>query len=730
MAIPTSPTRTILAEARPSDAYDRPMPGSGGAREHRLGLLGRLADFAFYRGGWILAVAAISVVVGVLSGRALFDLVKPFGFEDPDSESALATDRFGDATGFEAVPGVIAIVDSTKPSEVRSVASKIDAVPGIARVATGLDPRAQGGVSTDGRSALVLGYLEPEVENEPAVGERVQEEFDGTGIDLGGRAVASDQINKRSESDLRRAELIALPILSLVALWVFRGLVAALLPILVGASSIVISLAALRVVGEVVDVDVFAINLVTALGLGLAIDYCLFVVSRYRDEIEAGGLWRDALIRTMRTAGRTVAFSSLTIAVALAALLVFPQRFLYSMGIGGALVALVSGVVVLTVVPAILAGMGPRINSLAPGVLQRRRSEGRGWYRLTRFVTRRPLPIAVATAAVMIVAGLPFLRVELTQADARSLPPDTSARAVDEQLRSRFAADPGASLIVLLEGDPPRTRLNDGLERIQRQPAVAGATPSGLPGGLTRVDIALEVDPNADGAVRTVRNARTIDWGAPALVTGRSAELLDQRESVSDHVPIAISIIAVVTFLLLFAMTRSLVLPLQALLMNLLTVSVALGVMVLVFQDGRLEGLLDFESDGGIDRSVPILLFALVFGLSTDYGIFVIARIQEARPSARSERQAIVLGIGRGARVVTAAAVLLSIAVGAVAFSDLVYNKELAIGAATGMLIDATIVRGLLFPAVMALFGRWTWWPGPTISRSRPYGRSRIPPPS
>ncbi len=706
----------------------RPMPqGSGGAREREPGVLGRLADIGFYYGGWVLAVAALVVAIGAWSGREVFDVVKPFGFEDPDSESARASDRFADATGFESVPGVVAIVDSTERGQVRAIAARIGSVPGVARVSTGLDPGARPAISTDRQSVLVLGYLGRDVENEPAVGERVQEELEGTGVKLGGEAVASDQINKRSESDLRRAELVALPILFLVSLWVFRGLVAALLPILVGASSIVISLALMRAIAEVVDVDVFAINLVTALGFGLAIDYCLFVVSRYRDEIGPDRLWREALARTMRTAGRTVAYSSLTIAAALAALLVFPQRFLYSMGIGGGLVALVSGAVVLTVVPAVLAATGPRINALAPGVLQRRRSEGRGWYRLARFVTRRPLPVAAATAALMIVAGLPFLRAELTQADARSLPVDTSARAVDDELRSRFAADPGASLTVMLEGTAAGVRLNAAMRRIEAEPAVSEATPSPLPGGLTRVDAALDVDPNSDQAVDAVTEARRIDWGAPALVTGRSAELLDQRESIADHLPIAIAIIAVVTFALLLAMSRSLVLPLQALLMNLLTVSVALGVMVLVFQDGRLEGLLDFQSDGGIDRSVPILLFAIVFGLSTDYGIFVITRIQEARASSRSEREAIALGIDRGARVVTAAAVLLSIAVGAVALSDLVYNKELAIGAAAGILVDATIVRGLLFPAVMALCGRWTWWAPAPISRLWRSGEPRAP---
>jgi RND superfamily putative drug exporter len=270
--------------------------------------------------------------------------------------------------------------------------------------------------------------------------------------------------------------------------------------------------------------------------------------------------------------------------------------------------------------------------------------------------------------------------------------------------------------------------VDEAIARVERRRGVADAVPSSLPGGWTRVDVALEVDPNSDAAVAAVRQARGLDWGAPALVTGRSAELLDQRESIADRLPIAIAIIAVATFALLLMVTGSVLLPLQALLMNVLTVGVALGVMVLIFQDGRLEGVLDFESDGGIDRSVPILLFALVFGLSTDYGIFVITRIQEARATTKSESRAIALGIERGARVVTAAAVLLSIAIGAVVLSDLVYNKELAIGAAAGILVDATIVRALLFPAVMALCGRWTWWAPAPINRLGQWAVARTPP--
>ena len=687
---------------------------TGRTSESRLGVLGWLGDFAYYRGEAILVVAMVLVAAATVFGRGVFNAVKPFGFQDPDSESGRAADAYEDATGVEAVPGVVAVVRPNDSAKIRAVASQLEAVPGVARVMTGLDPGANAGISRDRGSVLVLGYIGADVDDTPAVGTEAQERLGGArGVELGGTAVAQEQINSRSEDDLRRAELIALPILFLLTLWVFRGFVAALFPIVVGTSSIVLGLGVMRALTEVVDIDVFALNLVTALGLGLALVYCLFIICRYREELEHTGPGPEAVIRTMQTAGRTVAFSSVTIAAALAALLVFPQRFLYSMGIGGVVVALLSGLIVLTVVPAILTPLGSRINALAPRVIQRRRRGGRGWFRVARFVMRHRLPVATLTAAAMVIAGLPFLRVELTLADARTLPEDTSARMVDTALKSDFEADPGASMVIVLDRPsaqlPPRVTAS--LDRLSRDPALSpGYSIASAERGLTRVDVPIRADPNSAAATDAVERARAIQWGASALVAGRSAELLDGRESISEKLPIAIAIVVAVTFALLFLMTGSVVLPVQALVMNLLTVSVALGVMVLVFQDGRLEGLLDYKSYGAIDRSVPILLGALVFGLSTDYGIFVITRMQEERSSGARDSQAIALGLERSGRIVTSAALLLSVAIGAVAFSSLDHNKQLAIGAAVGILVDATLVRALLFPAVMRLCGRWTWW--------------------
>ncbi len=309
----------------------------------------------------------------------------------------------------------------------------------------------------DGRTALVLGFLSSDTDDVPAVGEEVEDRFGGEpGITVGGTAVTSHQLNSTTEDDLRRIELYAAPLILLLSLVVFRGLVAASLPLVVGAISILTTLLLLGFLSAVMDIDVFAINIVTALGLGLAIDYSLFLVSRFREELETSPSTEEALAATMRTTGRMIIFSGLTVAAALLSLCIFPQRFLYSIGLGGALVALASTAVCLLVLPAILALLGPRVNALAPPWLQRERSGGGRWLGLARFVCRHPISVAAITVAAMVIAGLPFLRVELTRADATVLPKDATARQVDSEIRSSFPADPASRIVVVVEATTRR----------------------------------------------------------------------------------------------------------------------------------------------------------------------------------------------------------------------------------------------------------------------------------
>jgi RND superfamily putative drug exporter len=657
----------------------------------------------------LVVAAAVVVVAAALGGRTVYDNVKPFGFQDPNSDSARAYEVLRDATGLRPIPEVELLVEPRKGvpgPAVASAASELRSVPGIVRVVTPASDPAL--VSTDGRKALVLGFISADNNDISEVGSDVMERFSGDpGIAVGGGAVTVDELTKTTQDDLERIELYALPLLLLLSFLVFRGLVAALLPVVVGALSIITTLLLLNALTTVVDIDTFAINIVTGLGLGLAIDYSLFLVTRFREELNRRNAIEATLAATTAAIGRMIVFSGMTVAVSLISLCIFPQRFLYSIGIGGALVALSSAAVCLLFLPAVLAMLGHRVNALAPIALQGVPSERR-WFGLARFVLTHPISVAICAVAVMIVAGLPFLRVELTQANAKILPKDASARQVDDAINDDFSSDPADRIVVVASnGRIARAALDD----LGGEPTVTATRgPVQVTSGVFRVDAQLRVDPYSDAALDTVRQARSQDWAHDALIGGAPAELVDQRHSLGAHLPWALGFIIVSTALILFVMTGSAVLPLIALAMNTLTVSVAFGVLVFVFQDGRLEGLLDYTSQGALDTSMPILLFAVAFGLSTDYGVFLLQRIGEARRHHETEDGAIADGIVGSGRVITFAALLFAVAMGAFAFSELVYVKEVAVGAAVAVLVDATIVRAFLFPAILGLLGERAWW--------------------
>jgi RND superfamily putative drug exporter len=665
----------------------------------------------------LVLTAVLVALVAALGGRTVYDNVKPFGFQDPNSDSARAYDELRDATGQRANPEIVLLVHpaGTDPIPAATAAAdRLRSVPGVARTVTpGSDPQL---VSSDGRMALVLGFLSADVHDTSEVGSDVRERFSGDpGIQVGGNAVTVDELTKTTQDDLRRIELYVLPLLLLLSFLIFRGLVAAVLPVLVGALSILTTLLLLNALTTVVDIDTFAINIVTGLGLGLAIDYSLFLVTRFREELERRDAIEASLAATTAAIGRMIVFSGLTVAVSLLALCIFPQRFLYSIGIGGALVALSSAAVCLLFLPAILAMLGERVNALAPVALQGVPSERR-WFALARFVLTHPVSVTICAVAVMVAIGLPFLRVELTQANAKILPKDASARQVSDAIDQNFSADPASRIVVVAQTEAvARAAVRD----LSAQPTVrATQGPVPVPRGVYRVDAQLSVDPYSDEALDTVRQARRQSWAQNALIAGDPAELVDQKKSLGAHLPWALVFIVIPTGLILFLMTGSAVLPLIALAMNALTVSVAFGVLVLIFQDGRFESLLDYTSQGALDTSMPILLFAVAFGLSTDYGVFLLQRIGEARERHETEDGAIADGIVGSGRVITFAALLFAVAMGAFVFSDLVYVKEVAVGAAVAVLVDATIVRGFLFPAILGMLGELAWWSPRWLTRT------------
>jgi RND superfamily putative drug exporter len=455
---------------------------------------------------------------------------------------------------------------------------------------------------------------------------------------------------------------------------------------------------------------------VTGLGLGLAIDYSLFVVSRYREELARSGPGLEAIRATLATAGRTVLFSGLTVAAALASLLVFPQNFLYSMGVGGMIVALLAVAVALLVLPAILAVLGPRVNSLAPRRLQRSaaadaRPAATGfWYRLSRFVARRPGRIALSATIVLVAAGLPFLGIRFVVADAEVLPAEASARQADDALDRRFEPHVSEPVRLVMAAEPGE-RVDRYRQDVLDVAGVKEVSPPEREGPATTVlNVTARVDALSEPGKELARDLRALHPPFQVSVGGLAAEFVDLETSLLEHLPLAFAIVVAATMVLLFLMTGSIVLPFKALLMNVLSLSATFGILVLVFQDGRLEGLLDYTSQGALEITQPILLFALAFGLSTDYGVFLLSRIKEARDGGASDTDSVAMGLERTGRIVTAAAVLFAVAIGAFATSEIIFIKEVGIGTALAVLIDATLIRALLVPSLMELLGRWNWW--------------------
>jgi uncharacterized membrane protein YdfJ with MMPL/SSD domain len=675
----------------------------------------------------VVAVAALLVVAAAVAGSSVADRLDPYAAEDPSTESVRA-DELLERAGVGAGVDVVALVDTPSGAasqqsraRVAEIARELRADPDMGRVTT----FEQGGrslVARDGRSTYIAASLRPGVDENDA-GERVIDRLgDEPGVTLGGAAVASPQVNEQVQEDLARAELLAFPLLFVLSFLFFRSVVAALLPLLVGGTAIVLTMLGLRVGSEFGSISVFALNVTTGLGLGLAIDYSLFIVSRYREELTRVGPGVEAIRRTLATAGRTVLFSSLTVAAALGALLLFPQRFLYSMGIGGMMVAVLAGGVALLVLPAVLAVLGPRVNALAPRRLQRaaeadaRPAQSGAWYRLSRAVMRRPGTIAAAAAALLIAMGIPFLGIKLTAVDASVLPESSSARQVDAALKRDFDVR-RTTPITLVARTQPGPRLDRYLETVRDVPGVLEVSEPRREGGLTLVDAVPRAGALSEDSQQAVRDVRGLDPPFEALSRGQTATLVDLKESLVDHLPAALAVLMGTTVIVLFLMTGSIVLPIKALLMNLLTMSAAFGLLVLIFQDGRFEGLLDYASQGALEATQPIFLFAVAFGLSTDYGVFLLSRIKEARDAGAPNDEAVAIGLERTGRIVTAAAFLFSVAVGAFATSQIIFIKELGVGTALAVLIDATIIRALLVPSLMKLLGDWNWWAPRPLAR-------------
>ncbi|RKQ93766.1 RND superfamily putative drug exporter [Solirubrobacter pauli] len=672
----------------------------------------------------ILLGSLIMVLVAAVFALPVFgELGNANDFDDPSAEAVTARDAVVAATGTYAAPQLVALVrlgataDSSAGQErIRLVAAAMRH-PGVASVVAyqpGGDRRL---VSRDGRSTYLLATYRRDDRDATDAIERRLDRYDW--VTLGGGAIAAPQVGDQVSADILRAELIAFPILFLLSLIVFRSAVSALLPLAVGGATILLTFLAIRLINSHVNpMSIYALNLVNGLGLGLAIDYSLFMVSRFREELAAGRSREEALAQTMRTAGRVVLFSAVTVAAALAALIVFRQRFLYSMGVGGALCALIAAGVSLTLLPALLGALGERVNAGGPrrwkdAIAREAAAERSGfWYRHSRRVMRRPAPFAIGAAVLLIALGLPFLRIEFTGVDASVLPEQQSARVVDDAIKAEFPPSETSPVYVAVRPGVSEAELRRFAAQLP-----APVEPPRVSEG--RIDLIAPGEPLGAAAKDLVAEVRAVEAPFDFWVGGQTAQFVDQQASLRDHLPTALILLCTTTLVILFVMLRSVVLPVKALIMNLLTISAAFGLMVLVFQDGHLEWLFRFDSQGAIESSQPVLLFAVAFGLSTDYGVFLLGRIKELHDHGHSNEEAVALGLQRTGRIVTFAAALMVVALGCFVTASVIFIKQLGFGVAMAVLIDATIVRALLVPALMRLLGDWNWWVPRRMGRLR-----------
>jgi RND superfamily putative drug exporter len=705
---------------------------------------GRWTRFVTARPRLSLLVALVLTALAVLAGSGVADRLGSGGWEDPAAESTYATKAL--EREFPASqPNLLLLVDAGRASvddpavaaEARSLTARLAGEHGVTGVGSYWQADAAAAPALrakDGHEALIAARITGDENAMARTLDRIAPHYRGTHgpvrVRVGGIVAVRHEMQTIIKEDLTRAEMIALPITLVLLVMVFGSAVAALLPLGIGVVAILGTNAVLRGLTSFTDVSVFALNLTTALGLGLAIDYALFIVRRYREELSTGAEPLTAVGTTLRTAGRTVLFSALTVAVSLAAMMVFPQYFLRSFAYAGIAVVLLAAAAALILLPAALVLLGHRINSLDLRRLFRRGGKPSGgrqtaWARTATVVMRRAPLFALGTTVLLVTLGLPFLGVKFGTADDRQLPSTAESHVVQQHLREGFPGSPGGGLEVLAEGRATAAQYAAYKQRVAGLPEVVR-----VDGPVVGKDAAyFTVQPRGEAvdgpAQHLVGELRDLHAPFGTKVTGTAAVLVDTKHAIAQRLPWAALFIAVVTLLLVFLLTGSVLIPLQAVVLNALSLTAMFGAVVWVFQDGHLSGPLGFTSSGSIETTLPVLMFCVAFGLSMDYGVFLLSRIKEEYDRTGDHTAAVRHGLQRTGGLITAAAVILAVVMVAIGTSRVTNTKMLGLGIALAVLMDAMVVRSLLVPAIMRLTGRATWWaPAPLRRFHRRFGLS------
>jgi len=679
----------------------------------------------------IFVVYLIAVVLAGGIGSAVFGKLDSGGYSDPNSDSAKAFTYLTDVFKVKD-PAVVLVVETkdgiTNPTAIASATKLENQIKTETGVDSTLSYWSAGGApslkSTDGKSAFLFIYSDDVVwDNVQSLGKEIQAKYDGKFENLtvyaSGTGVFAHAINTKISEDLKLSESISIPLTFILLIFVFGGLVASAMPLLVGVSAILGSFLVIYLLTFVTGVSIFALNLITGLGLGLGIDYALLIVNRFREELHAGRSVDESIKRTVNTAGKTVFYSGLTIVITLAALTLFPQMFLKSFGYAGVTVVVMAVLGALVALPALLAILGTRIDKLVVRKSSITPKEDGRWAQTARFVMRRPVAVVMLSLIILTVLAAPIKNMVFSQVDSRVLPASNSAALASKIISDRFPGQEGNPIeIIVPNGATMGTQINQYTTEIAQVPGIVRIGDSQVSGNDVRVTAIHSMGPRTPAAEVLIKEIRKIRAPEGTLIGGVAADYADTQIGIAKTMPWALLWIAIGVLILLFVFTGSIILPIKAIILNILSLSATLGVITWIFVDGHLKWLVgDFTVTGSVDTGSIILVAVVAFGLSMDYEVFLLSRIKEEHDAGRSNIESVATGLQRSARIITAAAGLLAIVFASFMLSGVTSIKMLGFGVAFAILLDASLVRALLVPALMRLFGERNWWAPKVMKR-------------
>ena len=691
----------------------------------------KLGSLIVKRKRLIFSLFIVAIFSAGAIGTSVFGKLDSGGYNDPKSDSAKAFEYLTDVFKVKD-PAVVLVVETPNgvndPAVVVTAAKLEQSIKGEAGVGSTLSYWSTGGAptlkSSDENSAFLFIYSEDiEWDNVQSLGKRIQEKYDGKFENLtvyaSGTGVFAHAINTKIASDLKISEAISIPLTFILLVFVFGGLVASAMPLLVGVSAILGSLLVIYLLTLFTGVSVFALNLVTGLGLGLGIDYSLLVVNRFREELHSGKSVDEAIKKTVATAGKTVFYSGLTVVITLAALMLFPLMFLKSFGYAGVTVVIMAVLGALVALPALLAILGKRIDKavVRKGALKPK-EDGR-WAQTARFVMRKPVSVVVLSLVILTVLAAPIKNIVFSQVDSRVLPASNPAAYAAQLITERFPGQEGNPIEVIIPGGASKIeQINNYTQEIAKVDGVVRVGEPQILGNDVRVIAVHDMGPRTPTAEALIKQIRLIPSPDQTLIGGVAADYADTQIGIAKTMPWALTWIAIGVLLLLFVFTGSLILPIKAVILNILSLAATMGVITWIFVDGNLKWLVgDFTTTGSVDTGSIILVAVVAFGLSMDYELFLLSRIKEEHDAGRSNIESVATGLQRSARIITAAAGLLAIVFASFVLSGVTSIKMLGFGVAFAIVLDATLVRALLVPALMRLFGERNWWAPKQLKR-------------